>query len=172
MRRWLTQGMQAMNLAINFSARQLSQRTLAAQVAGVLTETGLDPRRLQLDLSEGLLAESFDGAIGTLCEISALGVQLAIDDFGTGYRSLAYLKHLPCSALKIHRSFIRRLEADEGDAAIVTAVIALAHSLGLSVVAEGIETDAQRNFLVEQRCDEGQGHWFSPALSAEAFLLA
>jgi EAL domain-containing protein (putative c-di-GMP-specific phosphodiesterase class I) len=172
MQRWLTQGMQAMNLAINFSARQLSERTLAAQVARVLTQTGLDPRRLQLDLSEGLLAASFDQAIETLREISALGVQLAIDDFGTGYCSLAYLKRLPCSALKIHRSFIRRLEADEGDAAIVTAVIALAHSLGLSVVAEGIETDAQRNFLVEQRCDQGQGHWFSPALSAEAFLLA
>jgi diguanylate cyclase (GGDEF)-like protein/PAS domain S-box-containing protein len=170
MQSWLARGMQPIDLAVNFSTRQFKQKALAESISRVLGDSCLQPERLHLELTESLLMESFEQATAILRELSALGIQLSIDDFGTGYCSLAYLKRLPCRALKIDRSFVRGLKQDPGDTAIVTAVIALGHSLGLKVVAEGIETEAQHSFLVQLQCDEGQGHLFSRALPPEEFL--
>ncbi|MFI5309144.1 MAG: putative bifunctional diguanylate cyclase/phosphodiesterase [Polyangiales bacterium] len=170
MQTWLKRGMPPIDLAVNFSARQFKQKTLAERVARALTESGFDARRLQLELTESLLMEATETASTTLRELHALGVQLSIDDFGTGYSSLAYLKRLPWTALKIDRSFVRSVNEDHEDAAIATAVISLAHSLKLKVIAEGIETDAQRSFLTQRNCEEGQGYLFSHAVPAEAFI--
>ena len=152
------------SVSVNVSAKQLENAVLLHQVARALEVTGLPPERLELELTESMLV---DGSVETLLLLSAirdLGVGLALDDFGTGYASLSMLKRLPLTAMKLDRSLVRDLPRDREDAAICRAVIETGHALGLVMVAEGIETEAQRSFLAGVGCDEGQGWLFSAAV--------
>ncbi|MRW82738.1 EAL domain-containing protein [Pseudoduganella sp. FT26W] len=168
---WRRAGLPNLRVAVNLSARQFRQPGLDAMVARVLADTGCPPGRLELEITESVLMERPDSAAQTLQRLSDMGVQLAIDDFGTGYSSLSYLKRFPINALKIDRSFVRDIamhSADNDDGAIAAAVIALAHSMGLTVVAEGVETARQRDFLRALHCDQAQGFYFSEPMPAPA----
>lgn len=153
-------------VSVNVSARQLAEGALLGQVAQALERSGLPPDRLELELTESLLIEFSLETLLTLSAIRDLGVGLALDDFGTGFASLAMLKRLPLTVMKLDRSLVRDLPRDREDAAIVRAIIATGHALGLVVVAEGIETESQRAFLSGCGCDEGQGYLFSHPLPA------
>jgi len=139
-----------------------------------LKETGLAPHYLELELTESILMHDAESSVSVLQSLKAMGVQLAIDDFGTGYSSLSYLKRFPIDTLKIDQSFVRDIVTDVDDATIVAAVIGMGKHLKQRVVAEGVETHAQLEFLRTRKCDEGQGFHFSPPVSAEDFarLLA
>jgi diguanylate cyclase (GGDEF)-like protein/PAS domain S-box-containing protein len=164
---WQEEGLPAMRVAVNLSARQFQQRNLMEVVARALQETGLAPHLLQFEITEGIAMHDVDFTVPMLRRLRAMGVQFAIDDFGTGYSSLAYLKRLPIDAVKIDRSFVSDLTVDADDAAIASTVITMAHSLKLSVIAEGVETEEQLAFLSRRRCDEMQGYLFSRAVPAE-----
>src|SRR5206468_8249167 len=153
---WDKAGLAELRLAVNVSAQQFRSSGFVEAVTRVLRSTDLDPYRLELELNESVLVDNRDEAILILRRLKALGVQIAVDDFGTGYSSLSYLSRLPIDCLKIDRSFVSRVHERGSDAAIAQAVITLAHSLGMRVVAEGIETDAQREFLPSQACNPGQ----------------
>ena len=168
-RTWQAAGLPALRLAVNLSARQLRQGEIVETVIAALADTGLPAAQLELELTESMLMDGETHA-NTLRRLSDLGVQLAIDDFGTGYSSLSYLKRFYVDTLKIDRSFIRDTPDDPEDCAITTAVIALGRSLNLRVVAEGVETRAQMEFLRERGCDEMQGYLLSRPLSADAFF--
>jgi diguanylate cyclase (GGDEF)-like protein/PAS domain S-box-containing protein len=157
------------NIAVNLSPRQFRQKDLVSTVAGTLKRSGLEAHRLELEITEGTAMSNAEQTIAVLAELHQLGVKLAVDDFGTGYSSLSYLRRFPLHCLKIDRSFVRDAAANTDSVAIVRATIALAHSLRLKVVAEGIETEAQRALLLHAACDEGQGFLFSKPLPAEAF---
>jgi len=161
-------------IAVNVSALQFQQPQFADRVAQVLAVSGLAPALLELELTESILVHDADEALLRLHALARLGVQLSIDDFGTGYSSLAHLKRFPIGKLKIDRSFIMGLPADENDAGIVRAIVQMARALGKKVIAEGVETEAQRQFLVDAGCDEFQGYLFSPAVDSLSFesLLA
>ncbi|MEN6587152.1 MAG: EAL domain-containing protein [Sulfuricella sp.] len=165
---WHAQGRQLV-MAVNVSALQFQQANFVASVAEALSAAGLPPDRLELELTESILVRDADEALKRLRALAELGVKLAIDDFGTGYSSLSYLKRFPIHRLKIDRSFISELPDSDSDAAIVRAVINLAQALKLRVIAEGVETEMQRHFLVTAGCDEFQGYLCTPALSHEAF---
>jgi predicted signal transduction protein with EAL and GGDEF domain len=175
-RAWLDQGMEPGTVSVNLSARQFRQEGLVRMVSRVLEDTGLDPARLELELTESMVMHNVEAAIATLQGLKSLGVALSVDDFGTGYSSLAYLRTLPLDKLKIDRSFVRDIDAGEqpGDGVLAQAIISLGHSLHLDVVAEGVETDAQLRFLRRHRCDEVQGFLYGepvePAVHAK--LLA
>ena len=156
-------------LSVNVSADQFRQTDLVEVVAGALRETGLAPDRLQLEITEGAAMGDADEAVSTLRWLKGLGVRLAIDDFGTGYSSLAYLQRFPLDLLKVDRRFVAGLGRNEGDTAIVAAVLGLARTLGLRVVAEGVETREQANRLQALDCELGQGYLFGRPASAEAF---
>jgi diguanylate cyclase (GGDEF)-like protein/PAS domain S-box-containing protein len=158
---WQEQGLPGVRMAVNLSAKQFGPRNLVSRVRAVLNETGMDPSLLKLEITETGLMQDVARTQDALLELSAMGIELAIDDFGTGYSSLSYLKTLPIDTLKVDRSFVNDLAVDTDDAAIVSATIRLAHSLGLRVIAEGVETLTQLAFLANQRCDEGQGYYFS-----------
>jgi len=166
---WQRAGLPPVRMAVNVSARQF-RTELFKMVSGTLVETGLDPHWLELEVTEGLLMEEPEAASAVLSELKALGVNIAIDDFGAGYSSLTYLKHFPIDLLKIDRSFIRDLSTDPDDAAIAKAIIALAHSLDLKVVAEGVETPEQRAFLLQHGCDSVQGHYYSVPMKASELV--
>jgi diguanylate cyclase (GGDEF)-like protein/PAS domain S-box-containing protein len=165
---WQRIGMPDLRVAVNLSARQFRQPGLDAMVARVLDQTGCRADRLELEITESVLMDRADSAAQTLQRLSDMGVQLAIDDFGTGYSSLSYLKRFPIHALKIDRSFVSDISAEADDGAIAGAVIALAHSMGLTVVAEGVETPQQRDFLRDLKCDQAQGFYFSEPMPAAA----
>lgn len=167
-RAWLDQGLPPLRMAVNLSAVQLARGDLLRQVAEALEQSGLDPGALELEITESTVMENAARAREVLHQLKARGIGLAIDDFGTGYSSLGYLKRLPIDSVKIDRSFVSGLPADADDAAITQAVIAMAHSLGLRVVAEGVETEAQLAFLRHQGCDEAQGYLLGHPLPAEA----
>lgn len=170
---WLDQGIDFGRMAINISGRQIQQGRLPEQVRRLLVETGFPAANLELEVTEGFIMRQAEAAIDQLSELRELGVALAIDDFGTGYSSLSYLKQLPIHKLKIDRSFVRDIPADPNDMAITAAVIAMGISLGLTVIAEGVETGEQVNFLTRYGCHEGQGYLFSRPIRAqqlEAFL--
>ena len=170
MQSWHAQG-HAIKVAVNLSPRQFRQKDLVRVVASVLQSTGLTPGALELEITEGTAMANAELAIKVLGEIHALGVKLAVDDFGTGYSSLAYLKRFPLDTLKIDRSFVIDVGCDPSSEAIMCATIALAHSLQLSVVAEGVETVPQRDFLIAAGCNEMQGFLYSPALPAKEFSI-
>jgi diguanylate cyclase (GGDEF)-like protein len=156
-----------LSVAVNLSARQFQEASLVAQVTDALADSGLDPRCLQLEITESSAMQNAQTAIQTLRELKALGVGLSIDDFGTGYSSLSYLKRFPIDTLKIDQSFIRDIGRDPDDAAIASAIIALAHTLKLTVVAEGVETAGQLAFLAAHGCDRSQGYLLSRPLPAD-----
>ncbi|HJT18568.1 MAG TPA: EAL domain-containing protein, partial [Thermoanaerobaculia bacterium] len=162
-----------LTVAVNLSARQFAQANLVEEIGEVLEETGLQPRYLEIEITESNAMQNAENTIYTLRELKALGVRIAMDDFGTGYSSLNYLKRFPIDTLKLDQSFVREITTDPTDAAIATAVIAMAHSLDLKVIGEGVETEEQFAFLQKQKCDYIQGYLFSPpqpAESVEAYL--
>ena len=156
-------------VSVNVSALQFQQTDFVDRVAHTLQHGGLTPQLLELELTESILVRDADEALARLHALKALGVVLAIDDFGTGYSSLAYLKKFPISKLKIDRTFVMGLPTDESDRAIVGATIAMARALKLVVVAEGVETPEQRDFLKSLQCEAFQGYLCSPALPAPEF---
>jgi diguanylate cyclase (GGDEF)-like protein/PAS domain S-box-containing protein len=163
MQAWTEAGLDVQRVGVNLSSRQLRGADLANRVQSVLTETGLDPSRLELELTEGMLMQQGDAAIAMLHALKEMGVALTIDDFGTGYSSLSYLRRFPVTRLKIDRSFVRGIVTDTYDAAITQGIIALAHGVKLGVVAEGVETREQLRVLHESGCDEAQGHYLGVA---------
>ncbi|GAB6043562.1 EAL domain-containing protein [Endothiovibrio diazotrophicus] len=171
--RWKAAGIGGVRMAVNLSARQLQSEGLVDQVSAAMLAHGLEGSELELEITETAAMSDAELAVAQLTALRRLGVRLAIDDFGTGYSSLAYLKRLPIQTLKLDRTFVRDLEQDNNDAEICAATVALAHNLGLEVVAEGVETEAQQAFLTELGCDCLQGYRFSrplPAEEAERFI--
>ncbi len=166
---WHEQGL-PLNIAVNVSALQFRQADFIDRVARVLSEFALPPAALELELTESILIQDAEEVSKRLDALAALGVKMSIDDFGTGYSSLSYLKRFPLHRLKIDRSFVDDLPENESDAAIVTAIINLGRSLRLRVIAEGVETELQREFLLTAGCQEMQGYLCSPALPAEKFF--
>jgi diguanylate cyclase (GGDEF)-like protein len=163
---WQKAGLPRMTVAVNLSARQFQQQDLVETVARILKETGLDPRWLEIEITEGIAMQNADYTNVLLRGLKTMGVKVALDDFGTGYSSLSYLKKFPIDTLKIDQSFVRDLTSDPNDAAIANAVIVLAHSLKLKVVAEGVETSDQEAYLRDHQCDISQGFLFSIPLAA------
>jgi EAL domain-containing protein (putative c-di-GMP-specific phosphodiesterase class I) len=160
-------------MAVNVSARQFRHPDFVRQVLAVLERTGANPRRLKLELTEGLLIDNVEETVARMIAVKEQGVGFSLDDFGTGYSSLAYLKRLPLDQLKIDQSFVRDVLAGGNDATIARTIITLGQSLGLAVIAEGVETEAQRDFLAHHHCDGFQGYLFSrpvPADQIDAFM--
>jgi diguanylate cyclase (GGDEF)-like protein len=169
-RRWRDQGFAPVPIAVNISARQFHDQDLAQTVIGIVEETGLSPRYLELELTESSIMQDAEFAARMLSRLKHMGISISIDDFGTGFSSLASLKRLPIDALKIDQSFVREAPSDPDDTALVMAIITLGHNLRLKVIAEGVETEEQLKFLQLLRCDEIQGNFFSKPLSAEKFM--
>lgn len=167
---WRRAGFAPLRMAVNLSARQFVRKDIASSITAILIETGLEGKDLELELTEGVVMRDVEHGINVLRELKALGVQIAIDDFGTGYSSLSYLKRFPIDVLKIDRSFVIDIGQGVGDdETIVHSIIALAHALKLRVIAEGVETVQQLDYLRGEKCDEVQGFYFSRPLPAEAF---
>jgi EAL domain-containing protein (putative c-di-GMP-specific phosphodiesterase class I) len=168
--RWADQpAMADLTVAVNVSARQFHQNDFVEQVLDVLKHTGANPQRLKLELTESMLVDDIEGVIAKMSALKGSDVSFSLDDFGTGYSSLVYLKRLPLDQLKIDQGFVRDILIDANDAAIAKMVIGLADSMGLRVIAEGVETEAQRDFLTTLGCPAYQGYLFSRPLSLEAF---
>ena len=168
---WQKAALPPMTMAVNLSARQFQQQDLVQDVARILKETGLEARWLEMEITEGIAMQNADYTNVLLRGLKEMGVRVALDDFGTGYSSLSYLKKFPIDTLKIDQSFVRDLTIDPNDAAIANAVIVLAHSLKLKVVAEGVETTEQETYLREHHCDTYQGFLFSSPLPADSFEM-
>ncbi|HMV63554.1 MAG TPA: EAL domain-containing protein [Rhodocyclaceae bacterium] len=168
---WKTAGLPPLRLAVNVSARQFRQPNLPEQIAGLLAEHGLAPADLEVELTESMLMEDSEQSRDILSRLGTMGIQLAIDDFGTGHSSLAYLKRFNVHALKIDRSFVKDTPEDPEDSAIATAIIGLSANLKIRVVAEGVETQAQADFLQQQGCDEMQGYLLSAPLPPREFAI-
>ena len=171
---WINKGITINRIAVNVSAMQVLHKGFSTLVALILTESGLSPQILELELTESALISDEDSVLKVLLALKQIGVQLAIDDFGTGYSSLSRLKNFPIDRLKIDQSFVRDIELNSDNAAIATAVIAMAESMDMKVTAEGVETDVQLAFLTKKRCNEMQGYLLSkplPSKQAEEFLL-
>jgi EAL domain-containing protein (putative c-di-GMP-specific phosphodiesterase class I) len=168
-RAWQIAGLPPLCVAINISAVELRAPGFVSGVRAILKEAGLEPRYLELELTETVLIEDSRTVADVLKELRDIGVLLALDDFGTGYSSLSHLRRFPIDALKIDQSFVRDLTLDEDDAGIVTAVIGMGKSLHMRVVAEGVETREQLEILQEQGCPQGQGYYFCRPVPAEEF---
>jgi len=161
----------SLSVAVNVSARQFRQSDFVAQVLTVLEQTGADPRRLKLEITESLLVDNLEETIAIMTELKSHGVEFSLDDFGTGYSSLAYLKRLPLDQLKIDRAFVRDMLADAASSAIAQAIVSLSRAMSLSLLAEGVETEEQRVCLAELGCEAYQGYLFSPPVRPEEFAL-
>jgi EAL domain-containing protein (putative c-di-GMP-specific phosphodiesterase class I) len=163
---WKRAGLTPLPVAINVSARQFHQGDIAAVMEQALSENALDSSLLEIELTESAAMQNTEETIDALTKIKALGIKIAIDDFGTGYSSLSYLTRLPLDVLKIDRSFVTGLPDNRNDASIARAIITMAHSLGLNVIAEGVEHERQLDFLAQNDCDEVQGYLLSRPLTA------
>ena len=159
-----------MTIAVNVSAVQLGQTQLLNQVADVLSKTGLDPACLELEITESVVMRDAEASIKMLGALKDMGIKISVDDFGTGYSSLSYLKQLPIDILKIDKSFTRDIGRDADNSSIVTAIVALAKSLNLSVLAEGVESIEQLGFLRKEKCDRVQGYYYSRPVNPDALL--
>jgi len=172
-RAWLDEGIDIGEIAVNISALQFRQPEFSQSVHAILLETGLPAERLELELTESTIMHGADNSVITLAELKRMGVKLAIDDFGTGYSSLAYLRRFPVDRLKIDRAFVADVESDSDAASLVASIISLGHSLGLKLVAEGVENSAQADFLRARECQRVQGfHFFRPTVAAEVGALS
>jgi len=158
-----------LSVAVNISARQFRQPDFVAQVLETVQNTGADPTKLRLELTESMLVENIEEVIDKMKELKSHGLKFSLDDFGTGYSSLAYLKKMPLDQLKIDRSFIRDILTDESSAAIAQTIISLSRAMRLPVIAEGVETEKQREFLLRLGCHAFQGYLFSPPLPLKEF---
>ena len=167
--RWTEAGMEPFPIAINCSAVQFTRGDVIGDIDGAVADSGLDPRWLEVELTESLLLQDIDAGIDALERMKRLGIQVAIDDFGTGFSSLSYLKRLPVDKLKVDQSFVKDLATDTGDAAIVSAIVTLSRNLGLTVVAEGVETEEQYDILQSYGCHEAQGYLISWPMTVPAF---
>jgi len=163
---WQDAGLPLMPVSVNLSIRQFVQTDLAGKVAAVLEKTGLDPKYLDLEITESMTMD-VSHVSRCLLDLTELGVNISVDDFGTGYSSFHYLKNFPIDRLKIDRSFVRDIQQDPSDAEIVAAIIAMAHNLNIQVIAEGVETEGQMEFLRKHKCDEMQGFFWSPPVSSD-----
>jgi EAL domain-containing protein (putative c-di-GMP-specific phosphodiesterase class I) len=161
---WVREGIAPGRMAVNVSAVQFRQPAFFGTVSQTLERTGLDPRYLELELTESIVLRGVDGVREKLTELNKLGVTFAIDDFGTGQSNLSYLTQFPIHHLKIDQSFVRGIPADKENGAITQAIVSMGHSLGLTVVAEGVETVAQAEYLQSLWCDEAQGFYYSRPL--------
>ncbi|HYT39244.1 MAG TPA: GGDEF domain-containing phosphodiesterase, partial [Acidimicrobiia bacterium] len=168
---WSDSGLPPIRMAVNVSGRHFHHGRLRETVADVLWQTGLDPQRLEVEVTESVAVEEEHDNRVPLEELRALGVGVAIDDFGTGYSVLSRLRYFPLDRLKIDRAFVAEVPGKAADGAIVVAMIAMAHALGLEVIAEGVETVAQRDFLAQSACDLGQGYLFARPLPAASVAL-
>jgi len=168
-RAWQDAGMPKLKVAVNITARQLRDNAFVALVVQILAETGLDPHDLELELTESALMDNAGDTVCKLLRLKELGIGISVDDFGTGYSSLSYLKHLPIDTIKVDRSFVRDIVHDPDDAAIVDAIISMARSLKLNVIAEGVETTEQLEFLRIRKCQQAQGYYFARPLDPQQF---
>jgi EAL domain-containing protein (putative c-di-GMP-specific phosphodiesterase class I) len=166
---WQKEGFPNMRVSVNLSGKQFGQQRLDEMISAILWETGLDPQWLEVEITESAIMKNADTNINILRKLKDMGISLAIDDFGTGYSSLSYLKHFPINRLKIDRSFVRDITSNPDDAAIAEIIIAMAQTLKLSVIAEGVETRAQMELLSFHNCVEMQGYLFSRPVSAAQF---
>jgi EAL domain-containing protein (putative c-di-GMP-specific phosphodiesterase class I) len=166
---WIEAGFPDLTMAINLSTRQLQQSDIVTQIANSIDHHGLPADRIKLEITESMIMERGEETAELLGAIKSLGVGLSIDDFGTGYSSLAYLKRFPIDELKIDRSFVCDIPDDENDTEIAATIIAMAHNLKLKVVAEGVETEEQAEFLSRHGCQQYQGYLFKPPISPEEF---
>jgi EAL domain-containing protein (putative c-di-GMP-specific phosphodiesterase class I) len=166
---WQRDGLPPVCIAVNLSLRQLMDEFLIGDIKKALNDSGMEPNLLELEITESMLMQNPTRMIAVLARIKELGVRLALDDFGTGYSSLAQIKHFPVDTLKVDRSFIRNIPKDTEDRAITEAIIAMGKTLSLTVVAEGVETEEQMNFLKDHSCDEMQGYYFSKPIIPEQF---
>jgi EAL domain-containing protein (putative c-di-GMP-specific phosphodiesterase class I) len=166
---WHATGFPALHVAVNLSSKQLQQKNFAEVVKRALRESGLEPQYLDLELTESLLMQDMESAVAILKELKDLGVLISLDDFGTGYSSLSYLKRFPIDFLKIDRSFVKDIAHDRYGAGIVRAIIVMAHTLGIKVIAEGVETSEQLGYLRDHGCDISQGYFCSKPLAVETF---
>jgi EAL domain-containing protein (putative c-di-GMP-specific phosphodiesterase class I) len=162
-RAWQGAGHGPLRIAVNLSARQFAEPGLVRDIALVLEETGLAPGSLEIEITESLVMNDVEGAVRIMDELKRMGVKLSMDDFGTGYSSLSYLRRFPVDVLKIDRSFVRDVASSADDAALVSAIIELARGLRMRVIAEGVETEAQLDYLKRRGCDEVQGHVYARA---------
>ena len=161
---WQAKGHPSIRIAVNVSASQFKRQNFAETVIGILEETGISPVFLELELTESAIMQNIDSSVEILNSLKAMGIQISIDDFGTGYSSLSYLRRFPIDYIKIDRSFIVNFTSNSDDRAIVTAIIAMARSLGLKIIAEGVETEEQLAILSELGCHEMQGYLYSKPL--------
>lgn len=164
---WQDSGLPALRIAVNLSARQFNQLNLHQRLGRILMDNNLDPQFLELELTEGTLVQNAEIAMRRLTALKTLGVRIAIDDFGTGYSSLSYLQQFPFDVIKIDRSFVHNIHKNTANTAIVSAIISMAHDLGLKVIAEGVESQDELDFLAERNCDEIQGYLYSYPVSAQ-----
>jgi EAL domain-containing protein (putative c-di-GMP-specific phosphodiesterase class I) len=166
---WLQAGLDLGQIAVNVSSKEFHSNDFIAGVRTILNDTGLDPRYLELELTESGLMQDTQHTTESLQALKDLGVQIAVDDFGTGYSSLSYLRRFQINTLKIDQSFVQDIDNDTEEAVIVSAIIAMSNSLELRVVAEGIESRQQLTFLQSNHCTEGQGYYFGRPVAAEVF---
>jgi diguanylate cyclase (GGDEF)-like protein len=167
--KWIADGLKPKKVSVNLAAKQIVRKDLVPTIKALLDKTTCRAEYLELEVTEGFIMKNPEIAIDNLNKLREMGIEIAIDDFGTGYSSLSYLKKLPITKLKIDQSFVRDIETDEDDKAIVKSVIALSHGLGLTCIAEGVETIAQKEYLISEACDEMQGYLYAKPLPSDEY---
>jgi EAL domain-containing protein (putative c-di-GMP-specific phosphodiesterase class I) len=168
-RAWLDAGLPPVPIAVNISAIEFRSLNFVEKVSGILKEASLDPQSLELELTESVLMKHAESTVSVLKALKNIGVQLAVDDFGTGYSSLSYLRQFPIDSLKVDQSFVHEISSKTEDSVIVSAVISMGNSLNKRVIAEGVETREQLDFLTAAGCEEAQGYYFNRPMVAEQF---